>query len=413
MSLADDILAATKSVTKLWTRQRKQEEKDVRAKSSRQHLFKKSRVSFTDVMGEILPAAYQHASGGGKHPVSKRQLYYASRQKFLELTGKPIDATYFSNKLLVQYMNRHPETESWDMTADARGTLTIPNASHDIRIPCGTLQIRGYLARIANGSIPGLNVSVPPHWPSQSGSQRFQAVLYVEKEGFEPLLSQARIAERYDLAILSCKGQSVVAARRFVDEVCRADGGVPLFVAHDLDKSGFEISQRLTSVSDWAEENDLVAYRFNNQINVTDLGLRLVDAQQYGLQHEDTEFKGDFAPDSIATDEEKEFLRSNRRIELNAFTSPQFIEWLEAKLQENGLTERLVPNDSVLEAAYRRALAVARVNAALEEAIEDAVRASQSAEVPASLREQLQARLTNDGPAWDAVLYQIARSKLK
>ena len=179
-------------------------------------------------------------------------------------------------------------------------------------------------------------------------------MLYIEKEGFEPMLQEARIAEGFDLAILSCKGQSVVAARRFVDEVCALGSGVRLFVVHDFDKAGFEISQRLTRVSDWAEEYDRVAYRFKNRIDVIDLGLRLQDVQRYGLAHEPFKFKGRFASDSICTDEEKAFLKSGRRVELNAFTSPQFIEWLERKLTQH-LPKRLIPADDIVQAAYRRA----------------------------------------------------------
>src|SRR5262249_40146223 len=160
------------------------------------------------------------------------------------------------------------------------------------------------------------------------------AVLYIEKEGFEPILEEAKITERFDLAIMSCKGQSVVAARQFVDSVCAVGSGVPLLTVTDCDKAGFEIAQRLTRVSGWAEQNDRVTYRFRNYINVVHLGLRLADAEEYGLQDEDCEFSGGFAPDSIATEAEKEFLKSGRRVELNAFTSPQFVEWLEAKLTE-------------------------------------------------------------------------------
>ena len=203
---------------------------------------------------------------------------------------------------------------------------------------------------------------LPKQWPSLRHGQRYQAVLYIEKEGFEPLLEEARIAEKFDLAILSCKGQSVVAARRFVDEVCCVGSGVQLLVVHDFDKAGFEISQCLTRVSEWAEANDRVAYRFKNEVNVVDLGLRLTDVEQYKLASETVKFKGHFAADSICTSEERDFLRSGRRVELNAFTSPQFIEWLEAKLSEQGLDQRLVPSQDVLEDAYRRALAVAEIN---------------------------------------------------
>ena len=58
-----------------------------------------------------------------------------------------------------------------------------------------------------------ITASLSASWPSLPAGQRYQAVLYIEKEGFEPLLEEAKIAERFDVAILSCKGQSVVAAR--------------------------------------------------------------------------------------------------------------------------------------------------------------------------------------------------------
>src|SRR6476646_1835663 len=128
---ASDILGVTKSVTKTWTRQRKAEERGQRSKESRG--LHAGRVNFTDVADEILPGAYAHASGGGKYTVAKRQLYYACREKFKELTGRELTAGYFSNTLLVQYLNRHSEeTASWKITADPRGTLKIPNSAYDV-----------------------------------------------------------------------------------------------------------------------------------------------------------------------------------------------------------------------------------------------------------------------------------------
>jgi hypothetical protein len=239
-------------------------------------------------------------------------------------------------------------------------------------------------------------------WPSIAEGQRYQGVLYIEKEGFEPVMKEARIAERFDLAILSCKGQSVVAARRYVDEVCRVDGGVPLFVVHDFDKSGFEISQCLTTVSDWAREKDRVQYDFKNKIRVIDLGLRLADAEHYTLASEAHTFGGNFAPHSIATEAEREFLRSNRRVELNAFTSPQFVEWLETKIRQH-LKTRLIPSDDVLEAAYRRAVAVAYVNKMLEAAPEEAQRIAAETTVPAALRQMVD----ESSEAWDRAIYRI------
>ncbi len=85
------------------------------------------------------------------------------------------------------------------------------------------------------------NIAVRVEWPSLAEGQRYQGVLYIEKEGFDPQLREADIANRFDLAIISCKGQSVTAARMYVDQACRMGGGVPLFTAHDMDKAGFEM----------------------------------------------------------------------------------------------------------------------------------------------------------------------------
>jgi hypothetical protein len=280
---ATDLITLTEQITKEWTKQRKAEERGTRERGSRRHMFS-ARVSHMDVADEILPAAYLHASGGGQYWVKMRQLYYAARKQFQKLTGRPIDAKYFSQQLLRKYMNQRSETESWKIAADARGHLIIPNAGYDVTVPIGTLEIAAHLreaARTFNHADIRAEIQIP--WPSIGAGQRYQAVLYIEKEGFGPLLDEARIAERFDIAILSGKGQSTAAARRFVDEVCRILGGVPLFILRDFDKAGFQIAIRLTTVGAWAEESDMVLYEFKNDINVTDFGLRLADVEEYGL----------------------------------------------------------------------------------------------------------------------------------
>jgi hypothetical protein len=410
MGLADDILSAVEGVTKEWTKQRKAEEKGNRSRTSRVYYYS-DRVNFTDVVGEILPPAHAHASGDGRYTVSKRQLYYACREAFLHKTDRELEFPYFAGTLLVQYLNRHPDL-GWKITADPRGTLSIPNTGHALDIPVGTIEIDNHLHRAGVACDPyddAESQEIDVEWPSVAAGQRYQAVLYIEKEGFGPILEEARIAERFDLAIMSCKGQSVVAARRFVDEVCAAGRGVPLLTVTDFDKAGFEIAQCLTRVSRWARENDRVTYRFRNAINVIHLGLRLADARAYDLQSEPCDFKGHFARDSIATAEEQAFLRSGRRIELNAFTSPQFIEWLEAKLREHGLGKRLIPTDKVLEDAYRRALAIAAINRAIDDVRDEAIDRAKAANIPKTLPRKLARKLKEeDSPAWDKVLYQFA-----
>src|SRR5262249_1593011 len=146
---ADDILAATTKVPKKWTKQRKAEARNSRARWGRSYVYS-ARVDFTDVADDILPAGYAHASGNGRYTVDKRQFYYRVRQEFLNRTGRELKASYFSQTLLVKYMNQHPEeTAAWKVTASSRGTLTIPNTGWDTRIPCGTVAIEEHLAKAA------------------------------------------------------------------------------------------------------------------------------------------------------------------------------------------------------------------------------------------------------------------------
>ena len=77
-------------------------------------------------------------------------------------------------------------------------------------------------------------------------------------------------------------------------------------------------------------------------------------AESRGLESESVRFKGGFGLDSIATPEEREFLRGNQRVELNAFTSADFIKWIESKLDEHGI-QKVIPDDETLELAFRRA----------------------------------------------------------
>lgn len=414
-NIADDLRKCLKGSMREWTKQRKAEKRDERAYYGRRYMYSQ-RVSFTSVAAGIFSEAYKHASGNGAFPVSKRQMYYASRDLFRKATGRAMEKQATCDSLLLRFMNKNPaRTASWKITADPRGTLLIPNTWQETRIPCGTLDVGDHLRAIASerfGTVERLP-SVPREWPSVAPGQRYRAVLYIEKEGFEPLLRQARIAERFEIAVMSCKGQSVVAARKFVDEVCRVDGGVPLFVVHDFDLHGFFIGARLTSVSAEAEEQGRVAYRFRNKINVTDFGLRLTDAQKYELVDEECKPPEHIDADLGCTQEEKDFLRSGRRIELNAFSSPQFIEWLEGKLRDAGITERMLPDDDVLDAAYREALITARVNAAIRSVHRRAVEDARAARLPKRLIEKLRAAMAKQDEPWDLALHRIAAQQIR
>ena len=275
----------------------------------------------------------------------------------------------------------------------------------DHLIGLGTLNVRDYLASIRNHqSIGGLNLMLAGAALSTRGPKhRFGAIMFIEKEGFMPLFEAVQLAERFDLAIMSTKGVSVTAARQLVDELC-GEHEIPLLVLHDFDKSGFTIVGTL--------QRDTRRYSFENAIEVVDLGLRLGDID--GLLTESVYNRGsDYAVRSNllengATEEEVEFLL-RRRVELNAMTSPQLIEFIERKLRAVGVA-KIVPDQETLEKAYRRTRLLSLMSERIEDLRTEVEEKAAAEPLPADLALQIDAVLVEHPEmAWDAALRRMSR----
>ena len=249
----------------------------------------------------------------------------------------------------------HGRKRHWDVAYDARGHFTEPHDNGKNSFGIGTLEVRNYLAGFHDPSFieAGFSQSkVETNGPKGN----FGAVLFIEKEGFAPLFRAAQIAEKFDIAIMSTKGMSVVAARVLADEMC-SQHDIPLLLLHDFDKAGFSIAGTL--------QRDTRRYEFQNSIEVVDLGLSLADVAAMELeseyQHHPKGRKSALIAnlqENGASHEEIVFmfrdfdrLRSTRRVELNAMTSPQFVAYVERKLRENGIA-KVVPDQDLLAEVY-------------------------------------------------------------
>ena len=146
---------------------------------------------------------------------------------------------------------------------------------------------------------------------------------------------------------MSTKGMSTTAARLLLDRLAPEVDRV--FVLHDLDVAGFSIFGTLASNGR--------RYTHMNEVPLINIGLRLIDVAAMDLQGERVTVSDRYTRAATlrrhgATDQEIEFL-SRRRVELNAMTSRQFIEFIEAKFAEHGV-EKVLPNAAVVEAHARR-----------------------------------------------------------
>jgi DNA topoisomerase VI subunit B len=396
--LAGEIRELVTGVTKKWAKQRKAEERSAAAAANRRYVFKAARYTIKDAAYEIMEAAYLKASGNGLLPANARQIMYAARGYIQKRTGKKLNDDYLTQTLLPDYVEAYGV--NWDVVFDARGHFTEPHSR--TTVPLGTLAVRRYLAEAGQPQATDLGLPLmPSDFPTKGPANRFGAVLFIEKEGFAEILKAARIAERYDIAVMSTKGMSVTASRLLVDRV-----GVSLLVLHDFDQSGFSILGTL--------RRSTRRYRFVGSADVIDLGLTLADIDQYGLEAEEQRLTQSTSTlrRNGATSADIAFLQRNLRVELNMLTSDELIELIEAKLTRMGIT-KVVPDPELLASAYRRACQIGILNRALAAAADDARRQAAEIDVPDLLVDRVRAYLKeHPEEPWDSAIASLADHEL-
>ena len=266
-------------------------------------------------------------SGEQGYRFNMRQLFYALRPIVKNELDEELKIGNFTN-IITDYENEHGEIPK--MYREPRGSITHPH--RDETITLGTLMVEDYKR---------------PAWT-------YNKIVYIEKEGSNEALKEARWGERHDCAIISSKGFSTRAARDLIDKLAEHDEPVEVFCVHDADAYGTMIYQTL---------QEATKARDARKIKIINLGLEPWEAVAMGLEVE-TVPAGDrrkavadyvLERDGSRYGEEwEEWLQANR-VELNAMTTPQFIAWLDDKMTEHG-DGKLIPPNTVLEAELANVL---------------------------------------------------------
>jgi len=406
-SMADALASAVRSVAGEWKRAKRQEDR-VSSRSLDRIRYETKHETIRRLAFEVMEAAYEKASGGGRYPANARQIYYAARPSILagmrgtvyERAG--VDDQYFTQTLLKDYLELyHP---SWDVVYDARGHFAEPHTGRTIGI--GGLEVRRYVAEFTGGEFeerPDLHLSACID--TVGPRLRYGGVLFIEKEGFGPLLAAAQIAERFDMAIASTKGMPTAAMCDLLHALDRH--GLKAYVVRDFDKSGFSIVHTLEEGARGSRGTGLIV----------DLGFRLADIE--GLEREEVHYAQRVHPsenliENGAEDDEIAVLVQGgypgryrgERVELNAMTADQFVAWLEAKLTEYGVG-KVVPAGDVLAKAYRRARFLLELEAVAKRLQAEKGKAIMA---PQSLAKKV-THLLGKRPelTWDEAVWQLAR----
>ena len=287
---------------------------------------------------KVMHAAAEHVSGGGQLPYSARRLFYAVRDMIKEHTANEFSQDngyqYFQSTILQDYQREHGKLEG--LYYDPRGRLHEPHDGETVDV--GTREVESY--------------SFPKHV--------FNKLLYVEKKGQFPLIEQARLMERYDMAVMTGEGYATEAARTLLS-VANKNERMQIFVLHDADKDGYNIARKV---------RDATARMPDYSVDVIDLGLTVTQALEKGLEPEEHTRKKEIDADLVEEllEEEPQALRyftgnkeciykdgklkplwkRCKRFELDKMTAPQAVALIEQGLNKAGVFGKVIPPDEEL-----------------------------------------------------------------
>jgi hypothetical protein len=292
--------------------------KAIKAKS-REDTDCKKKDRIIDFIFEYIPEAAEH-TGGGMY-FGQRNLFYTLR-KMWENTGDKRELQWGTFQ---QYVTDY-ELENGAiplMTRDNRGAIYHP---HDgTEIPLGTLSVDHYTR---------------PEWI-------FNKMLFVEKEGFFEAMKQAHWPETNDCVLISSKGNATRAAKDVIDLIAETGEPVTVYAVHDADAYGTVIYEKL---------QEATKARPARKIEIVNIGLEPWTAVIMGLSPEKTAIKEKTAP---VADYVREYDRDHGthwvkwlqsyRIEINQFTTPQFIQYVDDQIAKYGDPGKVIPPDVVIQ----------------------------------------------------------------
>ncbi len=374
-AMADAMAGALWRVVKDLYREEERRRKDAaraeRQAAERHRARAADRWTLKEAVFAVLPAAHAKASGDGAYPVSSRTLYYAVREQIQRYVRKDLDYNYFSQQLLTEYRERCGPLAG--LYYDPRGQLYEPHSGGAVAL--GTREVDDYAF---------------PAW-------EYNKILYIEKKGLWPIIQAAQLAQRYDMAVVAAEGYASEAARTLFTAADQ-DREYRLFVLHDADPHGYNIARTLRAAT-----RRMPGYR----VDVVDLGLGFDDARRRGLQAETfTRQKALPAGLELTAEERRAFegRPSGRaawiceRVELNAFTAPALVAYIEERLAAEGATDKVLPPENVLADEAERGYA-----AAVRAVVEDTARQFLDVETIASEVAAMARPTLLGGPLTDTV----------
>lgn len=295
---------------------------------NRRHTFHDREESKVELIERHFMEAFNHASGG--YPCNARQVFYALRQILSNKYYKQLeqhDYNSFTQTRLTDIFERHPELED-KIFFEQRGSFHSPFSGESV--PLSTKDVRRYINHSYRNEIYSQIKTVYDLSPELE----FQHVLFIEKAGFNEILRQSGLVEKLNIGLMSTQGFGTRALKKLTKFFI--ERGIKVYVLHDCDIAGYLIAEKLSEGSK----------TFKEKLDVIDIGLNVADVERLN-KVEDAEvihYKKSYTHvlDNFP-DKEIEFFVKNsysgeyRRVELNALSTPEFIQFVESKIKPEPL----------------------------------------------------------------------------
>lgn len=319
----------------------------------------KRKYSKIELMRRYFLEGGKEATGNWECQSFVRQVFYSVRRIVNMNTGHEIsltghDSNRFRNEILTEFYKKMPWLQE-KILLERRGFFYDPISTTEV--PLGTKDTAELIKRFSS-----LTECESRIVPARFESSRLEfdlpyelerkKVLFIEKQGFSEVLKNSGILDELGLALILGQGFSTRAQKTLMEFFISR--GMDVYVLHDCDLSGYLIHERIAEGG----------HTFERPLNVIDIGLTYADL----LDLKKVEFDGNGDIKAFdaevyesrktynelfnkLSDEEKRFFFvdigkmsrkkqikkddrcRSRRVEINALTTPELLNFLRKKIK--------------------------------------------------------------------------------
>jgi DNA topoisomerase VI subunit B len=285
----------------------------------------------------VIANAVRHETSDGKYPYYKQRMLWYTVCEMLEKKGFSAFAPEYKYFPLILDWCKEKGINLDGLLLEANSILHEPRNNE-----------------VTYLSTQGEAAYEIPQW-------KYNKVLHVEKKGFQDVILANRLHDKLDATVIGGQGQPAKAVRVLLQRIEQTakerNEQIDIYSIHDADIWGSGIYLSLSSPTGRMK---------SNRVHIVDLGLSILEGIKLGFKPEKITLKRarripqnilDYLPEKellalTRLQDRKDLLKPIKvhyRIELNAFTPEQFLNWVTEKIEDQGTKPKVRPPDNIIE----------------------------------------------------------------